>query len=398
MQIIPFTYYNKTNHRNLFTCYFENVNIVGRNYYYPNCLLYSNNQLISPYDEKIMSLNKDSFYDNNCFDYIVCKTHYEIIYEPVYFFIYNFDNYYHFIYDTLPYLYNYFELKKNIPNLKLLINYPNKNDTFYKFNIDVFNLLKLNYIVHNDTNKYDRVYLSNSLTHGGLSNQPPNINIFSIYNTILKSITTNFKTYEYIYISRRTWTRPKSNNIGTDYTNRRKMINEDQLVNELEKLGFIEIFAEDYNFDEKIILFNKAKVIIGPIGGGMCNLLFSPKETRTICIVSPYFLDINYRFKYSMDHTNISYFTDCKIHSTTNIPMYVRVKILHGKYQDRIGEIIDFKNEKYIINLSDNDVAGFNNDIQFQQIEEFENNILLLDKGLNSPYEINIDTLLKLVK
>ena len=40
---------------------------------------------------------------------------------PVFFFIYNVENYYHFIYDTLPYLYYYFEVKKSVSNLKLLI-------------------------------------------------------------------------------------------------------------------------------------------------------------------------------------------------------------------------------------------------------------------------------------
>lgn len=375
----------------------NNVLITGRNNYYPNILLYSETQLISPYDEKVMSLNKNCFYDNNQYCYEPIKKEYNIITQPVYFFIYNFDNYYHFMYDTLPYLYNYFELKKKIPELKLLINYPNKNNVFYQFNMDVFNILKLDYIIHNDNNLYETLYLSNSLTHGGLSNEPPNPNIYSVYDKISKSINNNFKTYDKIYISRRTWTRQKSNNIGTDYTTRRKMINEDNLVEELSKLGFVEIFAEDYSLEEKIALFSNAKYVIGAIGGGMCNLLFSPKETKSICIVSPYFLDINYRFKFSMDHTNIIYFNDTNIYADTKIPMYVRIKILEGLYKDRIGEIVDYKNGKYIINLSNNDVAGFNNEIIFEQIEEKEDNLYKLDEGLNSPYKINIDKLLKLI-
>jgi len=42
-----------------------------------------------------------------------------------FYFIYNTDNYFHFLYDSLPYLISYFELKKNIPDLKLLMQYPN---------------------------------------------------------------------------------------------------------------------------------------------------------------------------------------------------------------------------------------------------------------------------------
>jgi hypothetical protein len=388
---------NYTIYRQIFNVSLSNVNIIGRNNYYPNCLLYTNQQLISPYDEKVMSLNKDTFYDNNIYHYEPIQEEYILIEEPVYFFIYNFDNYYHFMYDTLPYLYNYFELKREIPNLKLLINYPNKKKEFYQFNLDVFKILKLDYIIHNENNIYENLYLSNSLTHGGLSNEPPHPYIFSIYEKISQSISTTFKTYQKIFISRRTWTRPKSNNIGTDYTTRRKMINEDKLVEELNKLGFVEIFAEDYSLEEKIAIFSRAKVIIGAIGGGMCNLLFSPKETKTICIVSPYFLDINYRFKYSMDHTNITYFKETSVYSNTNIPMYIRVKILEGQYKDRIGEIVDYKDGKYLINLSNNDVAGFNNEIKFDQIEELEENLHKLDNGLNSPYEVNIEKLLKLI-
>ena len=49
----------------------NNVTLTGRNPFYPNILLNNNaNNLISPYDEKIMSLNKSSFYDNNYYDLI----------------------------------------------------------------------------------------------------------------------------------------------------------------------------------------------------------------------------------------------------------------------------------------------------------------------------------------
>ena len=54
--------------RNIGYSIFDDVILTGRNLYYPNVLLYSNNTLISPYDEKIMSLNKDSFYDNNIYE------------------------------------------------------------------------------------------------------------------------------------------------------------------------------------------------------------------------------------------------------------------------------------------------------------------------------------------
>ena len=107
----------------------NNVYLTGRNIHYPNCLLYTNEQLFSPYDEKVMSLNKESFYDNNIYEINNIKFH-NIVTTPTFFFIYNVDNYYHFLYDTLPILYHYYELRKKYPKIQLLINtlYPNKKE------------------------------------------------------------------------------------------------------------------------------------------------------------------------------------------------------------------------------------------------------------------------------
>jgi hypothetical protein len=171
------------------------------------------------------------------------------------------------------------------------------------------------------------------------------------------------------------------------------MINEDELVEKLEKKGFVEIFAEKLNTDEKIYLFSRAKEIIGSIGGGMANLLFSSRNTKSTVIVSPYFLDINYRFKYSMEHTNITYFNNVKTYKEDNNKLlYCRAKItnVNSMHCGKIGEICDYKDGKYLIHLSQNDVAGFNNELKFDkdwlQPSEFE----LLDKGLNSPYVVEL--------
>jgi len=214
--------------RNIGYSKINNVILTGRNLYYPNVLLYSENILISPYDEKIMSLNKDSFYDNNKYELVIDKDKDEVIIEyPVFFFIYNFDNYYHFLYDTLPYLYTYLELKKNNPQLKLLVNYPNKNKKdFYKFNSDllqkIINLDDL--IIHNENYNYKELYVSTSLTHGGYSNNPPRKEIYLIYDLIKANINYQnidknlFEHIKKIYISRRTWINNDNTNIGTDYT------------------------------------------------------------------------------------------------------------------------------------------------------------------------------------
>ena len=375
----------------------KNCIIVGKNSYYPNVLLF-NNILISPYDEKIMSLNQESFYESNKYEIIENVYKNTIIFNPVFFFIYNFNNYYHFLYDTLPYLYTYLELKKYIPELKILINYPNKNmKNLYKFNIELLKkIINMNDILyHNDDYIYKECYVSSSLTHGGYSNNPPRKEIFIIFDIIknnicLENINNKYKYLKKIYISRRTWINNDKSNIGTDYTTRRKMINEDNFVNYLIKKNFIEIFAENLNTDEKIYLFMNTNIIIGSIGGGMANLLFSNKKVKSIILITPFFLNINYRFKYSLEKSDFNYFYDINTYKNSIIPLYCRIKILKN---NKIGEIINFDKDtnKYLINISNNDVVAFNNTINFNKEYYYENEFILLDNGLNSPYVIDID-------
>jgi hypothetical protein len=410
-----FIYLNLSN-KNIRKCgivNLRNIKLVGRNVFYPNVLIKqeNNNQhLVSPYDENIMSLKKNSFYENNIYDItsdfgdkintlntIGCE---------VFFFIYNFDNYYHFLYDTIPHLYFYNYLKNKNPNIKLLVNYPNiTKNCFYDFNLDILNkIIDINndIIIHKHDNIYNSIFISTSLTHGGFSNKPPNQLIYDIYSKMTLNIKNpSINLYKYIYISRRTWINHNNLNIGTNYTTRRKMVNEDQLVNELKKLGIIEIFTENLSIDEKIQLFNNAELIVGSIGGGMSNLLFSKPSTKSVVIVTPFFLEINRRFKYSMENTNISYFYDVSTFKEENeIPLYCRAIINSVKHKNKIGEIIDYdlNKKKYKINISNNDVAGFNNDTNFDSELFFENEFELLDNGLNSPYIVNIPKLISLIK
>jgi hypothetical protein len=375
-----------------------NVSLHGRNTYYPNVLLYQSEYetLMNPYDEMVMSLGKKSFYGE---DYDIDQNDLsDEIVDPVFFFIYNFDNYYHFLYDTLPYLFTYLELKKTIPKLKILINYPNQTNIFYKFNLEFLTkIININDLIIHSNNVYKEMYVSTSLTHGGYSNNPPRKEIFQIYDMLknnidYSNIDEKLKRLDQIYISRRTWINNDTSNIGTDYTSRRKMMNEDSLVESIKRIGFIEIFAENLNTDEKIFLFSNAKTIIGAIGGGMANLLFSKSTTKTIVIETPYFLEINYRFKYSMEHTIIQYMRNVTTYKNSPIPLYCRVKIKDGT----IGEISDYKNDTYLVNLS-NGVAGFNNKSSFKNKWFLSNEFELLDNGLNSPYTINIDSLLEII-
>ena len=396
---------------------YKNAVLTGRNSFYPNVLILSENKIFNPYDEKVMSLNKESFYDNNEYELnetsnlLVESQH--LVENPVFFFIYNFDNYYHFLYDTLPYLVTFYHLKKIYPTLKLLVNYPNKDKKeFYRFNQEFLEkLVDINdLIIHDTIHTYKELFISSSYTHGGFSNEPPRPEIFTIYDLLKKNVclenvsekykNSNDKNMDKIYISRRTWINNDTSNIGTNYTLRRKMINEDELVGSLVKQGFTEIFTENLNTDEKIYLFSNAKIICGSIGGGTSNLLFSNKNTKSFVLVTPYFLDINYRFRYSMENTNITYFYKCStIVEIDKYPLYVRVQIKNDNLMEnnKIGEIVGIQENKYVIQLSNNDIAGFNQSIIFETKLFEQNDFVLLDKGLNSPYSIDINEFINIL-
>jgi hypothetical protein len=133
----------------------------------------------------------------------------------------------------------------------------------------------------------------------------------------------------------------------------------------------------------------------------MSNLLFSSLHTKSIVIVTPEFLDINYRFKYSIENTDITYFFDVELYKEKNkIPLFTRVNINDGIHKNKIGEIIEYNSDSntYLIHISNNEVAGFNNEIQFEKIELYDTSFSTLDNGLNSPYSVNIDYLMKLIQ
>lgn len=375
----------------------NNVELCGITKEYPNVILKSNNNYILPIYEKFMSLNRGTIYEMNNNQYIIKNELYKnikIIEEPVLYFIYNTENYYHFLYDSVPYLYYYKELRKKGINVKLLIN-----EIKYKFVKETFELLNIETIVYKPGDYFKTVYIGHSMTHGGMSDLPPRKEINEIYSLMIKEASKNYKndSINEFYISRRTWVHNDLSNIGTNYTTRRKLMNEDLLVEELNKKGINEVFCENMSMIEKINLFSNAKLIIGAIGGGMCNLLFSNKDTKVICIVSPTFLDINSRFVYSMNHTNIKYIYDSSLYGNNKISMYTRVQIIDNlsNYFGLNGEIIEITDKGYKIKVGTETTTGWNNSNDYPIIEVEEKHLKLQDKGLNSPWTVNINEIIK---
>ena len=378
--------------RDTFLTRFQNVRLTGRSIHYPNCLLQVGSSLINPYDERVMSLQKDSFYDDDQWTPPLQHSIKKHFTEPVYFFIYNVDNYYHFVYDTLPILYGYLFLKREHPSLHLLIqtSHPTKQ-ALPPFVIELLAACGItNLLFASKDTLYEKVYVGTSLTHGRHSNLLPSPKAYEIWNQITYPPHSLPKRF---YVSRRSWTHGQTHNLGTNYTMRRQCVNETELVNLLKEYGIIEIFTECLTTDMKLAMFAQADIVVGVIGGGMCNLLFSPHTTRSVCIVTPTFLDVNERFRHSMDHTQSTY-----LHSTTHIPspllytLYTRVKVvnLESPVYGHVGEIEEHLRGAYCVRMSSNDVAGFSQDFTMEARVLHEWELEPLDRGLNSPYHCKL--------
>jgi hypothetical protein len=375
--------------RNISIYKINNVNIISSNLYYPNILLSSN---IIPIREKSMSL--DISYNNFKINNNIIINNIEN--TPVFFFIYNTNNYLHFIYDTLPYLISFFELKKEIPNLKLLIQYPhNEVNELYKYIKEFYDLLDLDYIFVNNYTKYSELYISSSYTHGLDSNKPPHYSIFDFFLNISKKVNDlkpSFKLYDNVYISRRTWIHNDMSNIGTNYTTRRYMENENQLVEILEKNNYKEIFCENQSIIEKIYVLNNAKKIIGLSSGGIINIIFCNKNTEIIIIESPLFFTINKRIKYAFINQNVIYFDKCYHLDDDLYKLNMRVKTTDNKY----GEIDKIEHDFITLRIVDSYLEGWDLNKSFNLVKYKKKDIIIIDNGINSPFKIDLEEFIKL--
>jgi capsular polysaccharide biosynthesis protein len=187
-----------------------------------------------------------------------------------------------------------------------------------------------------------------------------------------------------IYISRRTWIHNDYSNIGTNYTTKRKLKNEDELVEYLCKKGYTEVFTENMSTIDKILLFSNASHVIGAIGGGIANVLFSNENTELIALVSPTFLDINKRFIYSLNKVRMTIFDDTCHYESDKYKKYMRVK-----YNNIIGEIDEINGDNLIISYTDGSNTGWNNQYKYDNITINKNDVILLDNGLNSEWIVN---------
>ena len=332
----------------------------------------------SPVRERVMSLPGITY-------------HRTIESRPMFFFVYNVDNYYHFVYDTLPYLITYRHLKKTISDLKLLINFSDRQhhelNRFVMEFLELLDIFKddLVFIDHNTI--YETVYVSSSYTHEHNSNLPPRKEIYDLYKELVDKVEEQPDLPKKIYVSRRSHRHGQYDNIGTNYTARRKLANEDALVDLLERNGYTEVFTELLTTKQKIAMFKGCTHIVGAIGGGICNVLFSKPTTKLIAIVSPHFLDINARFHYSLSNVDVKYFHETKHTESSKFKKYMRVLV---EAPAIVGEIKEVDGESLLILWSQDAIAGWNSNTEYRSLRVRTDEVKIIDPGLNSEWTMDL--------
>lgn len=375
------------------TTQYKNIQFFQNHTFYPQvCFnLVDINQSCNPINEKVMSLLKSIDVKRDLINLKIDKKYT----APLFFFIYNFDNYYHFVYDTLPYLINFFELRKEYKNLKLLVNFPRGQNKLNKFVLEFLDLLGItdtDLVFVDDTTIYSCVFVSDSFTYNAAESGEPDPEVYKFFKGISKLVDTDETLPKKIYVSRRTHKHGNYENIGTNYTTRRKLINEDELVSFLTSIGYTEVFTELLDTKTKISMFKGCTDIVGAIGGGLCNTLFSKPSTKLKCIISPYFLDVNKRFTYSFKYMDTVYFNQTENAEKALYKKYMRVNI---PSKNIIGEIQEVSDTKLLVAFDENKLSGWNSNVKYNTIEVNISEVEPLDLGLNSSWIMDLENFKK---
>lgn len=91
--------------------------------------------------------------------------------------------------------------------------------------------------------------------------------------------------------------------ISREDTGRRKLLNESEVFNALESLGFVKVNPGSLSYDQQIQTFANAKVIVGQHGAGLTNIGFAPSDCKVIEILSENYINICYwRLTQVLDH------------------------------------------------------------------------------------------------
>lgn len=180
-------------------------------------------------------------------------------------------NYYHFLLNWIPRLFVYEMTNLDIPIL--LNNFSSKQKEIC---CTLFPHIK-KIIRLNNTSRFKKLYIPNFFInpiHSPFAISNIRNRVVSLYYNELRLP----KFSQYVYISREKSTR--------------KVANEDELINSINKFGFKKYVLEDLDFLDQINLFYHAQEIISPHGAGLANLIFCNKKPKVLEIINDYYTKV----------------------------------------------------------------------------------------------------------
>ena len=213
--------------------------------------------------------------------------------------------------------YNYLKCMLDILEIKLKINYYNKNDIIYFKKLYIIDINNITNYSNKKINEWHKIL-------------PHKKSIIRFRKTILDKINPQ-KPNKLIYLVR----------IGKI---NRGIIDDNNLYVKLEKwasennLEFISINGKFSNYDE-IKLFSEAKIIIGINGSGFANIIFAPTD----CII----LEIPIIYNSNNIYQEIAYlFNFTYLNSKLQIGYYDTIQELNDSDIDNLIDILNINYKK----------------------------------------------------
>ena len=188
-------------------------------------------------------------------------------------------NYWHWIFDVLPRL-GIIEKEINMQEIDFFL-FPDINKKFQKESLDLLQISKdkrLSSLVHRHIladriMSVDHPYVLTNNATTDIQNIPLWI-VTWLRKQFLKVKEKNKKFPKKIYINRK--------DSVYDSKNIRKIINENEVIEYLEKKGFVSIVLSELSFKDQINLFSNADFITGLHGAGYANIVFCNPNTKIL--------------------------------------------------------------------------------------------------------------------
>jgi Glycosyltransferase 61 len=185
-------------------------------------------------------------------------------------------NYFHWMFDVLPRLALIQRSGKSLEHIHKLIvhscHLPFQEQTLARLNIPKEKIIESDRYPHI---KADELIVSSFLRNPQLGGIIDQFACDFLRREFLDSATAEAATgVERIYVTRS----------GASY---RKVLNENEVIDFLSKLGFKVLVLETLSFVEQVSAFAQAKLIVAPHGAGLSNIVFCAPGTKLIELFSP---------------------------------------------------------------------------------------------------------------